>query len=181
MAVEQLSSIRHSAGTDSTTAMEALVTAHQRMIFALCYRMTGSVQDAEDMTQETFVHACRRFNQFRGESQVSSWLYRIALNHCLNWRARNARTAKLHQEFCHPPDTSIPPDASRAEQVNLALQKLPPKQRAAIVLTVYDGLNHAQAARVLGCSEATVSWRVFVARGKLKKWLGNCSKGGLHD
>ncbi len=47
----------------------------------------------------------------------------------------------------------------------------PAKQRAAIVLTIYDGLNHAEAARVLGCSEATVSWRVFAARRKLKRWL----------
>jgi RNA polymerase sigma-70 factor (ECF subfamily) len=51
------------------------------------------------------------------------------------------------------------------------LLKLPAKQRAAIVLTIYDGLNHAEAAHVLGCSETTVSWRVFAARRKLKRWL----------
>jgi RNA polymerase sigma-70 factor (ECF subfamily) len=60
-------------------------------------------------------------------------------------------------------------------QVQTAMLKLPAKQRAAIVLTVYDGLNHAEAARVLGCSETTVSWRVFTARRKLKNWL---SKNG---
>jgi RNA polymerase sigma-70 factor (ECF subfamily) len=51
------------------------------------------------------------------------------------------------------------------------LLTLPPKQRAAIALTVYEGLSHAEVARILGCSETTVSWRVFVARKKLKGWL----------
>jgi RNA polymerase sigma-70 factor (ECF subfamily) len=55
--------------------------------------------------------------------------------------------------------------------VHAALLKLPAKQRAAILLTVYDGLNHAEAAEVLGCSETTVSWRVFAARRKLQRWL----------
>jgi RNA polymerase sigma-70 factor (ECF subfamily) len=49
--------------------------------------------------------------------------------------------------------------------------KLPAKQRAAIVLTIYDGLNHAEAAKILHCSETTVSWRVFAAKRKLKRWL----------
>jgi RNA polymerase sigma-70 factor (ECF subfamily) len=51
------------------------------------------------------------------------------------------------------------------------LLKLSPKQRAAIMLTIYDGFSHAEAAKILGCSEATISWRVFVARGRLKAWL----------
>jgi RNA polymerase sigma-70 factor (ECF subfamily) len=58
-----------------------------------------------------------------------------------------------------------------AQQVQAALIKLPVKQRAAIVLTMYDGLNHAEAAKVLGCSETTVSWRVFAAKRKLKSLL----------
>jgi RNA polymerase sigma-70 factor (ECF subfamily) len=59
--------------------------------------------------------------------------------------------------------------------VQEALMKLPAKQRAAVVLTIYEGLNHADAGCVLGCSEATVSWRVFAARSKLKRWLRDLS------
>ena len=62
--------------------------------------------------------------------------------------------------------------------VHAALLKLPAKQRAAIMLTVYDGLNHAEAAEILGCSETTVSWRVFVARRKLQRWLAAAGEGG---
>ncbi|HEV2693613.1 MAG TPA: RNA polymerase sigma factor, partial [Verrucomicrobiae bacterium] len=56
-------------------------------------------------------------------------------------------------------------------EIQAALLKLPAKQRAAIVLTIHDGLNHAEAAQILGCSETTVSWRVFTAKRKLKKLL----------
>ena len=64
-------------------------------------------------------------------------------------------------------------------EVQAALMKLPARQRAAIVLTVYDGHNHAEAAKILGCSETTVSWRVFAARRKLKRLLS--SKGGRNE
>jgi RNA polymerase sigma-70 factor (ECF subfamily) len=66
---------------------------------------------------------------------------------------------------------TAPAENQASQQVQSALLKLPAKQRAAIVLTIYDGLNHAEAAQVLGCSETTVSWRVFAARRKLKRWL----------
>ena len=66
----------------------------------------------------------------------------------------------------------------RDERINEALRMLHAKQRAAIVLTVYDGLSHAEAARVLGCSETTVSWRVFAARAKLKRLLNGVKTGG---
>ena len=69
-------------------------------------------------------------------------------------------------------------DVRRAHQIQEALMKLPAKQRAAIVLTTYDGLTHAEAARVLGCSEATVSWRLFAARGKLKRLLKHLESTG---
>ena len=59
--------------------------------------------------------------------------------------------------------------------------KLDEKQRAAVVLTAYEGMNHAEAARVLGCSETTVSWRIFAARRKLKKWLAPFAKGGARE
>ena len=59
----------------------------------------------------------------------------------------------------------------QSNEVQSALLKLPAKQRAAIVLTIYDGLNHAEAAQILNCSETTVSWRVFAAKQKLKRLL----------
>jgi RNA polymerase sigma-70 factor, ECF subfamily len=166
---------------DDLAEIEAFIREHQRMIFALCYRMTGSVQDAEDLAQETFIQACRSYGSFRGQARVSSWLYRIAINLCLNWQAQGKRVERLHRAFSENLSDSEASEAGYAQQVREALLKLNSKQRAAVVLTTYDGLNHAEAAQVLGCSETTVSWRLFMARRLLRKWLKNLSPGGAHD
>jgi RNA polymerase sigma-70 factor (ECF subfamily) len=166
-------------------AFESLVRRYQRMIFALTYRMSGSPTDAEDLTQDVFVRAHQELPAFRAESKFSSWLYRIAVNQCLNWRKRVARREQVHNDW-HAENVGEAVSDSMASpalthQVNEALQKLHPKQRAAIVLTTYDGLNHAEAARVLGCSETTVSWRIFAARRKLKSLLKNVKSGGDYE
>ena len=75
-------------------AFASLVTRHQRMIHALTYRMSGSEAEASDLAQEAFVQAWRRLDHFRGEARFSSWLYRIAVNLCLNWKAQEAREAR---------------------------------------------------------------------------------------
>jgi RNA polymerase sigma-70 factor, ECF subfamily len=152
-------------------AFEALVKEHQRMIHSLCYRMSGSLADAEDLAQETFIHAYQHLDGFRSEARFSSWLYRIAVNQCLNWQKRKQRLDLLHKEWGQQDREPSGADSSRSHQIQEALMSLPPKQRAAIVLTTYDGLNHAEAAAVLGCSETTVSWRLFAARRKLKRLL----------
>src|SRR5262245_302981 len=75
-------------------AYGALVRKYQKMIHALTYRMSGSEADAEDLAQETFLLGWRRLDGFRAEAKFSSWLYRIAINQCLNWRSSRAREAQ---------------------------------------------------------------------------------------
>ena len=157
-----------------TAAFEELIRQHQRMVHALTYRMTGSLADAEDLAQETFIRAYDQLGNFRGTAKFSTWLYRIAVNTCLNWRQSEVRRHQLHvraaEEFLVRHDAGDCPEAAQGE-VQAALLKLPAKQRAAVVLTIYDGMNHAEAAQILGCSETTVSWRVFAAKRKLKRLL----------
>jgi len=169
---EELGWVRASQ-TGDPAAFGRLVSRHQRMIHALAYRMTGSLAEAEDLAQEAFIAAWRQLEGFRGEASFSSWLYRIAVNRCLNWRSRAQRRDAVHLEWSEQRVSNAPGDDPRARQVQEALLQLDPAQRAAIVLTVYDGLNHAEAARLLGCAETTVSWRVFMARRKLKQLLAN--------
>ena len=158
-------------------AFEELIRKHQRMIYSLTYRMTGSVADAEDMAQEAFIRAYRRIGAYRSECKFSTWLYRIAMNVCLTWRERETMRVAVHENWSrdHALDgagEAAPPAANGMDgSVHAALLRLPAKQRAAVMLTFYEGLNHAEAAKVLGCPEATVSWRVFVARRKLKGWI----------
>jgi RNA polymerase sigma-70 factor (ECF subfamily) len=161
--------------TGDPAAFEALVRTHQRMIHSLTFRMTGSLADAEDLAQEAFLRAYEQIGSFRGSAKFSTWLYRIAMNTCLNWKQSEARRFRLHaraaEEFFTTRDGNEISPGAQATEVQAALLKLPAKQRAAIVLTIYDGLNHAEAAQILNCSETTVSWRVFAAKRKLKKNL----------
>ena len=162
-------------------AFESLVRKYQRMIYALTFRMSGTAADAEDLTQESFVRAFEQLDTFRAEAKFSSWLYRIAVNQCLNWRKRNERRERLHHAWQEHHANAAPGSQGRSEQVQAALLKLPPEQRAAVVLTVYDEMSHGEAARVLGCSETTVSWRLFLARRKLKQLLRKTESKIAHE
>lgn len=162
-------------------AYGALVKEHQKMVHAVAFRMTGSLADAEDLTQETFLRAFRQLDSFRRESKFSTWLCQIAVNLSLNWRARENRRGDIHSKWAenaileNDSRGGFPDELSR--HVQEALNKLPVKQRAAVVLTIYEDRSHAEAARILNCSEATISWRVFAARQKLKRLL----KGISHE
>jgi RNA polymerase sigma-70 factor (ECF subfamily) len=165
---------RDRTAENSTAAdgeFEEIIREHQKMIHALCYRMTGSMSDAEDLAQETFVSAFQHLQDYRGGSKLSSWLYRIAVNHCINWNHRKTRRERLHQTWAEQGREDQSSDLAQQEKVQSALLKLKPKQRSAIILTVFEGLSHAEAARVCGCSETTISWRIFAARRKLKNLL----------
>jgi RNA polymerase sigma-70 factor (ECF subfamily) len=159
------------------SAFEELVRKHQQMIHALTFRMTGSLADAEDLAQEAFIRAFAQIGSFGGGAKFSTWLYSIAMHACLNWRRNEARRSQAHANCAeemlaeHAGSKSSASENTAAQSAQAALMKLPTKQRAAIVLTIYDGLNHAQAAHILGCSETTVSWRVFAAKRKLKQLL----------
>ena len=166
-----------------TAAFSELIRKHQRMIHSLTYRMTGSLADAEDLAQETFINAHRQIGTYRGASKFSTWLYRIAINACLSWRRRETRRVEVTADWSET--NGAPPGGmacgetgdERSCRMHEALLNLPAKQRAAIMLTLYHGLSHAEAAEALSCSETTVSWRVFAARRKLKRWL----KGGERE
>lgn len=167
-------------------AFGALIRTHQAMIHSLTYRMTGSMADCQDLAQETFIRAYRQIDSFNGSSKFSSWLYRIAVNACLDWKRGEFRRSRAHTAWEESEVVSTPDDRAtddtvdeRSREVQAALLRLPDKQRAAIVLTVYGGHNHAEAAKILGCSETTVSWRIFSARRKLKRILSN--KRGSHE
>ena len=156
-------------------AYAALVSQHQTMIRAMAFRMTGSPDAAEELAQDAFLRAYQRLATFNGGSKFSTWLCKIAINLSLDWRRRENRREEIHSQWAaeaiseNNPGGGFPDELSRCVQA--ALDRLPAKQRAAIVLTVYENQSHAEAAQTLGCTEATVSWRVFAARQKLKRLL----------
>lgn len=151
------------------TVDEHFIREHQRMIYSLCYRMTGSITDAEDLTQEIFITAHQQLHTFHGRSQPSSWLYRIGINRCLNWQKSQQRRRILHEEWAESREVEGSPINSA--HVQEALMQLTAEERAAVTLVIFEGLKHGEAAAALGCAETTVSWRLFRARRKLKRIL----------
>ncbi len=173
---EELDHIQNSL-VGNAGAFATLVKENQKMVFAVAFRMTGSVADAEDLTQETFLRAFQHLDSFRARSKFSTWLCQIAVNLGINWRARENRRGYVHMEWAKNSILDSPagfPD-QLSQRVQEALNQLPAKQRAAIVLTAYENQSHAEAAKVLNCSETTISWRIFAARRKLKHLLKEIS------
>jgi len=151
-------------------AFAELVRLHQRMIHSLAYRMSGSLADADDLAQETFIRAFHGLPSYRATAKFASWLYRIALNVCLRWRRAELRRGAINTEWLAAAGTS---DSSnyRVDRLQEALGQLAPKLRAAVILTAFEGRSHAEAADLLSCRETTVSWRLFAARRQLARLL----------
>lgn len=156
-------------------AYAVLVNQHRIMIRAVAFRMTGSFQDAEELAQDAFVRGYHELASFKRDSAFSTWIYQIAVNLSLDWRRRENRRESIQQQWAAEvasdkgSDVVFPDEFSRRMQESL--KYLPAKQRAAIVLTAYENQTHAEAAKTLGCTEATISWRLFAARRKLKRIL----------
>lgn len=155
-------------------AFDRLVERYQREVYRLCYRYVNNHHDANDLAQEVFLRAYKAIGKFRGDSSFSTWLYRIAVNACLNFRAaRRAQTEELSEAL---PDSSAPfaERVEREEQsrrVREAVSRLPEKQRATLILKVYHDLTHEEVARILGSSVGTVKANLFHALGNLRKLL----------
>lgn len=161
-------------------AYAALVKQHQTMVRTVAFRMTGSLDDAEELAQDAFLRGYRQLGSFTGAAKFSTWLCKIVINLSLDWRRRESRRGDIHAQWAadaiaeNDPGGGFPDELSR--RVQSALNHLPAKQRAAIVLTVYENQSHAEAAKSTGCTETTISWRVFAARRKLKLLLKDLSR-----
>jgi RNA polymerase sigma-70 factor, ECF subfamily len=153
-------------------AFEVLVRRHEGRMYRVALRLLGSDADAQDATQETFVRAWRGLGRFRGESAVSTWLYRIVTNRCLNVIAAQLPAENLDRDL--PSVGSDPAEIAEQRERFAAVARhvtsLPPEQRAALVLRDFEGLSYEEVAGVLGVSVAAVKGRIHRARlGVLKE------------
>ena len=157
-------------------AFDAIVQRHQRRIYQLCYRFAGNHEDASDLAQDAFVRAFRALPKFKGDSALATWLHRIAVNVCLNRKAvKVPRFAPIEQ--VEPVDARTErADAAvlrneRSIQVRAAVARLPPKQRATLILRAYHELPHEEIAKILGSSVGAVKANFCHALANLKRLM----------
>jgi RNA polymerase sigma-70 factor, ECF subfamily len=170
------------AADGSAHAFTQLFNRYYPMIHAFAYRLSLCPAEAGDIAQDTFIQAARALGGFRREASFKNWLYTIAANKSRDRHRQHARRAKLTADYVTLNATNgADAEPADATAVREALAALPPEMREAVTLVYYEGLNHAEAARILGCAETTVSWRLFRAKQKLKHALHSRVAGGAHE
>jgi RNA polymerase sigma-70 factor (ECF subfamily) len=177
--------VRQACGGDKT-AFREIVETNRKKIFFFAYDLTGSQQDAEDLSQEVFLKAFRSLKKFRGQASLSSWFYRITLNTFLDQKRKLSFSAeKAKQELDGQRITEVslnqpnplgnPENYAESRQIRLhieaALERLTPRERSVFVMRHYQGMPVKEAAGLLGISGGTVKSLLFRAIKKLQKEL----------
>lgn len=176
-------------------AFEEMVGLYQNKVFNLVYRMIGNQEEAEDLAQEVFVTVFKSVDSFRGEAKFSTWLYRIAANHCKNRmkylgrrsykqtgeldeaaerEAQNAQPSSLHPRVDGPDAVLEGLELERA--VQRAMQALDPEHREVIVLRDIEDLSYEEIAEITGVELGTVKSRLHRARLQLKELMAKSGK-----
>ncbi len=164
-------------------AFAALVRAHQDEVYTLARRLVGDPHLASDVAQEALIRAWRALPKFRGDSRLSTWLYRITVNTAWTHKKRAKRHAMASIDDLH--DLAAPEDSTHpvfaGEMMELrgrlkrALDRLPAPQRQVVVLKDVYGWSHAEISRTMGISETAAKVRLHRARARLARDLERAS------
>ena len=167
----------------SPQTFEEIVESFGQFVYNVALRMMGDPHDAEDVTQEAFIDAFRAWDRFRGESQVSTWLYRITVNRSLMKLRKEKKRRQLTQTGIEDMDVvnwvnrsdESPERAALSSELREKLEEginlLPPDLRAAVVLRDVQGLSNSEAAEALGTSVLALKARLHRGRVLLRKHL----------
>ena len=185
MTDEQVRALINKIQAGNTDAFEPLVTAYEKTLYNLCYKMLGNREDAEDAVQEAFIKIFRALNDYRGDSRFSTWIYRIAVNTCNDMLRRKNRVQVIslyeQQEDGEETELQIPEEGNTPEEllerkltresVDQGLQALPEEQRTILLLREIQGLSYEEIAEIQHLDGGTVRSRIHRARKKLCRWL----------
>jgi RNA polymerase sigma-70 factor, ECF subfamily len=153
-------------------ALDQLLALHKRPLLGLCCGILGHADDAEDAVQETFLRALRGLASFRGDAAFSTWLFRIAVNVCLRWKARRRLTEPWDEEHAALMPGTTSPEALALGHLRVmeALSSLPPERRAVLLLKEREGWSVAEIALTMRWKEKRVRNELYKARLALVEW-----------
>jgi RNA polymerase sigma-70 factor (ECF subfamily) len=162
-------------------ALAQLLSPHERRLSMLCRGILGHAQDAEDAVQETFLRALRALPGYRGEAPVRAWLFRIAVNICLDWKRAHPPIEAWDEALPGFPADTATPEALVLRQLRVmeALHSLLPRHRAILLLKELDGWSVAEIAAAFGWNQNRVRNELARARRALADWRQrDASEGG---
>jgi RNA polymerase sigma-70 factor (ECF subfamily) len=157
---------------EADDSFSQVVRDREMQLLRVAFRILGNWADAEDVAQEAFLRLHRHGLKFSSEAALNSWLYRVAVNLCIDRRRRVRQTDELPETY--GTDASAETELLRTEQkelLSVALARLPLKERAAVVLREIEGLETAEVAAVLGSSVGTVRSQISKAMTKLRGFI----------
>lgn len=161
-------------------AFKNLIDLHQGQVIHTCYGFVRNQEDAEDLAQEVFIEVYRSISNFRGDSKLSTWIYRIAVSRSLNRVKKNKFNqliSSFENLFDHAKvESNNKPDQlleskERAKSLQKTIDKLPENQRIAFVLHHYDGYSYLQISEIMDCSLSSVESLIHRAKVGLRKKL----------
>jgi len=152
------------------SAFDGLVARHRQGVYRTAYRLLGSHEEADDVSQEAFLRAYRALRRFRGDATFRTWITRIVINLALGVR-RGRPTSVSLEDAPEPRNDGDGPDSALKRQVRAAVGKLSPRQRQVLVLKVYEGMKFTEIARAAGMSIGTAKATFFQAVRNLRARL----------
>ena len=168
-------------------AFDELIQRYQQRVYATVYHMTSSHEDADDLTQESFIKAYKALKRFKGESSFYTWIYRIAVNRTINFLKQ--RKSKSYHMSLNDMDMQVENHADLLmfisdntprrdvrlnelqEKMNEAMQKLSETHRLTVTLHDVQGMSHEEIGKIMDCNTGTVRSRLFYARQQLQALL----------
>ena len=168
-------------------AFDELIQRYQQRVYATVYHMTSSHEDADDLTQESFIKAYKALKRFKGESSFYTWIYRIAVNRTINFLKQRKRKSyhmslndmdmqvEKHADLLMFISDNTPRRDLRLnelqEKMNEAMQKLSQTHRLTVALHDVQGMSHEEIGKIMDCNTGTVRSRLFYAPQQLQALL----------
>jgi RNA polymerase sigma-70 factor, ECF subfamily len=175
--------IARAAGGD-TSAFQALVERHRAMVYRVAYQFSGNHHDAEDIAQEVFIKIYRSLDRFRHDAQLTSWMYRIVMNACIDHRRRHRASSSAtagdeaeYRMLNAAEETPGPEERAYASEIGEVLEfeisRLPKGQRIVFLMRHYQGMKLCEIAEALGLAEGTVKRQLHAAVHRVRDALSH--------
>ncbi|CAN5716499.1 sigma-70 family RNA polymerase sigma factor [soil metagenome] len=182
--------VARAAGGDHA-AFHLLVERHRSRVYRVAYQFAGNHHDAEDIAQEVFIKVYRSLDRFRQDAQLSSWMYRITMNACIDHKRRHSPSGaapfgeEAELKMLNTPEEAPGPEerayaGELGDVMEQEIQRLPPGQRVVFIMRHHQGLKLGEIADALGLAEGTVKRQLHAAVHRLRQALtvANVTTGG---